>query len=255
VFSYTLVLALLLLLPGLCAWAGLRAARRNELLAPRPDRPNSTLTLLVIVGGSLAGHFVAAAAYALQAAACAHNARCLSLSFDPNVYRLIVEGTVRDGPVTDAALFTWLLELLLTGLFTGVATRLVAALPPVAGELNAAESKWLNASLEAVRRRKAILVAYVVSKTEFNGVSLAYEGVIQQLSMDDDQVIVMLVLTNVDRFLVRITEDGLQRTDDAGLAPIAQMQFHLAEIANVALEVVEWPTAPIAALAPPAPAR
>ena len=52
----------------------------------------------------------------------------------------------------------------------------------------------------------------------------------------------MLVLRRVDRFLLRITDNGVVRIDQAP-EPIAQMQFHLDEVANLALEVIERPGA------------
>ncbi len=86
-------------------------------------------------------------------------------------------------------------------------------------------------------------MAYVVTRTEHEGASVAYEGIVQQLAKDDDQTVTMLVLTKVDRFLVRITPTGVERSA-GGQNPIVQMQFHLAEIANIALEVIERPPAP-----------
>ncbi len=65
-FSYTLLIALIPLFPGLCAWAGLRAIERTDLLTPRPDKPNSTATHFVIVLGAIAGHLIGSLAFSLQ---------------------------------------------------------------------------------------------------------------------------------------------------------------------------------------------
>ena len=241
-FSYTLVLALVLLLPGFFAWTSLRLVERSDLLTPRPDKPNSTSALVVIVGGAVVGHLIGAFAFVLQAAWCAQTKACVRVSFDPNVYRLIFEGVARDGPVTDLAIFAWFMELALVGVGTGFLTFSAGNSNLVKDRWDALEFGWLSPAVRQVKDGQAVIIAYVVTKTEFQGSSLAYEGIVQQLTMDDDQIIAMLVLRNVDRFLVQITGAGMQRVYEDH-DPIAQMQFHLAEIANVALEVVERPTA------------
>ncbi len=242
-FSYTLVLALVLLLPGFCAWGGLRLVERTDLLTPRPDKPNSTSTLLVIVVGALAGHLFGALVFALQAVWCGWTRACIRVAFDPNVYRLIFEGVGKDGPVTDAAIFAWLLELVLVGVAVAVAAYGLARSRWVKDRWDILDFGWLSPAVRSVKAGDAVIIAYVMTKTSDAGASVAYEGIVQQLALDDDQTITMLVLRNVDRFLIRVTGRGIERVDQ-DQEPIAQMQFHLAEIANVALEILERPSDP-----------
>jgi hypothetical protein len=237
-FSYTLFLALILLFPGLCAWAALRSVERTDLMTPRPDKPNSTATLFVVVLGTLAGHVFGSLFFVLQTAWCAATSLCFQVSFDPNVYRVIFTVGRPSGRATDLAIFTWLVDLAFTGLAAGVFMTWLAKSPWVRNRWDAVDFGWLNAPVQAVKQGRTVVLAYVVTKTTHDGSSLAYQGIVQQLAVDDDQTISMLVLGQVDRFLVRITNSGVERLDDAQPS-IAQMQFHLSEIANLALEVID----------------
>ena len=114
-FSYTLFLALILLFPGLCAWAGLRASERSDLLTPRPDKPNSTATLFVVVLGTISGHLIGAAIFLAQSFWCRLTGLCAAVAFDPNIYRVLFASGRTAGLVTDGAIFVWLLELALFG--------------------------------------------------------------------------------------------------------------------------------------------
>lgn len=83
----------------------------------------------------------------------------------------------------------------------------------------------------------------------------AYEGVVQQLALDEDQSIKLVVLNDVDRFLVKTTPTALERVEsDANSIP--QLQIAAGEIANVALEIVQAPQADVDAVGQePAPAQ
>lgn len=241
-FSYTLFFALILLFPGLCAWAGLRTVERTDLLTPRPDKPNSTATLFVVVLGAIAGHLAGAATFAIQARWCEWSGLCASVAFDPNVYREVFSSAHGARSITDMAIFAWLLELALVGLAAGAMTWWAARTDWVKNRWDAIDFGWLNAAVREVKAGQAVILAYVVSKTSEQGSSVAYQGIVQQLAMDEDQTITMLVLRQVDRFLVRITPGGLERIDHVpARPPIAQLQLHLTEFANVALEVIELP--------------
>jgi hypothetical protein len=254
-FSYTLFLALILLFPGLCAWAGLRASERTDLLTPRPDKPNSTATLFVVVLGTIAGHIIGALAFVIQDLWCGLTGWCVQVAFDPNVYRVVFAAGRTAGMVTDLAILSWLLELAVAGLLAGLLVAWLARSEWVKNRWDAIDYGWLNPLVQEVRTRNAVILAFVVTKTSHDGASIAYEGMVQQLALDDDQTIRMLVLGRVDRFLVRITGKGVERVDDTH-QPIAQMQLHLEEIANVALKVIERrPTASTSGLSRSSPPR
>lgn len=84
-FSYSLFLILLLIFPGLCFWAGWRVGERIDFLSPSRDRPNSTLTLFMVVFGTIAGHLLGTGFFAVQASWCRATGLCVGVEFDPNI--------------------------------------------------------------------------------------------------------------------------------------------------------------------------
>ncbi|MBV9511962.1 MAG: hypothetical protein JO303_16940 [Caulobacteraceae bacterium] len=221
-FSYTLLLALILLFPGLCAWAALRTVERTDLLTPRPDKPNSTATLFVIVLGTLLGHLAGSFVFVLQSLWCHVTGACITVAFDPDVYRIIFTGGHNVGTVTDFAITAWLAELVLVGALAAWLVSALAHVGWVRTRWDAMDFGWLKKPVKEVEDGRSFILAYVVTKTAHDGANVAYEGIVQQIAMDDDQVITMLVLSQVDRFLVRVTDAGVERIDDTH-APIAQM--------------------------------
>ena len=117
----------------------------------------------------------------------------------------------------------------------------------VSGKTDPIAFGWLNPAVQAVKKGDSFVVAYVLTKTSHECFTIAYEGTVQQLALDEDQSIKFVVLNDVDRFLVKISEKGLERVD-APSTPITQLQITAAEIANVALEVVRAPAVDIAAV-------
>lgn len=237
-FSYTLVLALLLIYPSLCAFVGLRAGERTDLLAPRPEKPNSTTTLFTVVSGTIAGHILGSAVFVAQHLWCQKTNICLSVDYDPNIYRILLEGQHSPAQLSDLAIASWLGFLGVLGIATGYLTSFAARSDAVKGTFDPIDFGWLNPAVQAVKTGSSVVVAYVVTKTSYNGASIAFEGIVDRLALDDDQKVTMIVLSRVDRFTVRIEEDGSVKRHEGGGAPIAQMQFTAAEIANIAFEVL-----------------
>ena len=245
--SYSLFLVLLLLFPGLCAWAGWRAGERTDLLSPSPDRPNSTTTLFIVVFGTIAGHLLGTALFAAQRAWCDTTNLCFAIGFDPSVYRALLRGGASARAAPDFALELWLLVTLLIGVLTGMAAYWMVQRDAVTGKTDPITFGWLNAAVQAVKKGDAFVVAYVLTKTSHEGLTVAYEGTVQQLALDEDQSIKLVVLNDVDRFLLRISDKGLERVD-APSTPINQLQIPVGEIANVALEIVRATEPDIAAV-------
>lgn len=247
-FSYSLFLVLLLIFPGLCFWAGWRAGERTDFLSPSPDRPNSTLTLFMVVFGTIVGHLLGTGFFALQAAWCQTTGFCFGVGFDPNIYRALLRGASDARGATDFALEAWLLAMLLVGVVTGVVAQWLVQRDAVSGKTDPIAFGWLNPAVQAVKKGDSFVVAYVLTKTNHDGFIVAYEGTVQQLALDEDQSIKLVILNDVDRFLVKISESGLDRVDTSS-TPITQLQVTAAEIANVALEVVQAPAADVEAVA------
>ncbi|SDA33347.1 hypothetical protein [Sphingomonas sp. NFR15] len=237
-FSYTLFLALLLLAPGLAVWAGLRAGERSELISQAPEKPGSTFSLLVIVFGALAGHIILSGLFALQSGACRFIAPCVRLSFDPNVYRVILTNGRSAGVPSDWAFLCWFVSLATPALITGALAYLASGWKMVRDMREAATFGWLKRWVDLARPSNSFIIAYVVTTLEHQGANVAYEGIVENIALDDNKAIAMLVLSSCDRFLVRITSARVERID-SDHAPIPLIQLEAKQFVNVALEVFE----------------
>ncbi|MBV1692230.1 hypothetical protein KRR38_32360 [Novosphingobium sp. G106] len=246
-FSYSLFLALLLLFPGFCFWAGWRVGQWTDFLSPAPDEPNSTFTLFMIVFGTLFGHLLGTAFFAVQGVWCRITDWCFVTGFDPNIYRALLRGTAGASAVPDLAFEVWLFSMLLIGASTGVFAHWISRREAVHAKADPITFGWLAPAVAAVKRGDSFVVAYVLTKTSHDGISVAYEGTVQQIALDGDQSIKLVVLNDVDRFLVRISDAGLVRLETEA-TPISQLQITAAEIANVALEVVQASAEDLAAV-------
>lgn len=246
-FSYTLFLALLLLAPGLGLWAGLRAGERSELISQAPEKPGSTFSLLVIVFGALLGHILLSALFALQAGWCQWSEGCLALGFDPNVYRVILTNGRSTGLPSDGAFLSWFVSLLLPAVIVALVAYRASGWRWVRDLREASSFGWLKRWVDLARPANSFIIAYVVTTLEHEGANVAYEGIVENIALDDNRAIRMLVLSNCDRFLVRVSADKVERID-AEHAPIPLIQLEAGNFVNVALEVFEDVDAPVDAI-------
>ena len=239
-FSFSLFLALLLLFPGFSFWAGVRIGERSDFTSPSPEKPNSTAVLFTIILGALFGHVIMASLIYMMQSGCSATSLCFRSSFDPNIYRVLVGGYsgMREAP--DSAFVAWFLTLLTTGGGTFLCGELFNKYHIYSKKLDPALFGWLTPIVQSVRDDNAFVIAYVVTKTAHDGISVGYEGVVAKLALDDDQGIKLIVLNNADRFLVRLTKRGLHRVDFDSRT-IDKIQIASGEIANIALEVIEAP--------------
>lgn len=235
-FSYTLFLALLLLAPGLGVWAGLRIGERSELISQAPERPGSTFSLMVIVFGALVGHILLSALFTLQQGVCGWSGRCLALGFDPNIYRVILTNGRSVRAPSDLAFLSWFVSLLLPALIVGLVAYWASSWRWVRDRREAASFGWLKRWVDLARPANSFIIAYVVTKLEHDGANVAYEGIVENIALDDNRAITMVVLSSCDRFLVRVTPDKVERVD-ADHAPIPLIQLEAENFLNVALEV------------------
>jgi hypothetical protein len=246
-FSYSLFLVLLLLFPGLCFWLGMRIGDRTDLATPAPERPNSTTTLFLVVLGTIVGHVVGSTFFVIQQAWCGATARCLSVSYDPNIYKALVSGVRTPDGVSDIAVDASFVGMLLIGLAAGAIGYWLARRKLVTDLTDALAFGWLNPAVQAVKAGDAFVAAYVLTKTMHGGLCVAYEGEVQHIALDDDQSVKLVVLNDVDRFLVRVSEAGLQRIDVAA-SVIGQLHITSDEIANIAFEIFRAPKSDVEAV-------
>jgi hypothetical protein len=237
-FSYTLFLALLLLAPGLAAWAGLRLAERTDILSPAPEKPGSTFSLFVIVLGTLAGHIFMASLFAVQSIWCAHSSACFQTASDPNIYRVILTGSRTASAPSDLGLLWWFVALLVPALAVFLSMRWIGQLTVVRAMLEQASFGWLNPLVQAAKPANSFILAYVVTTVAHEGSHVAYEGIVEQVAFDENRAITMLVLSRCDRFLVKVSGGDVARVDTKH-QPIPLIQLDARNFANVALEVFE----------------
>jgi hypothetical protein len=249
-FSYTLFLALLLLAPGLGLWAGLRAGERSELISQAPEKPGSTFSLLVIVFGALLGHILLSALFALQAGFCRSSNYCLALGFDPNIYRVILTNGRSAGAPNDGAFLSWFVSLLLPALIVGIVAYRASGWRWVRDLREASSFGWLKRWVDLARPANSFIIAYVVTTLEHDGANVAYEGIVENIALDENRAIKMLVLSRCDRFLVRVSAEKVERIDSEH-TPIPLIQLESGNFINVALEVFEDVDTPVDAIADP----
>lgn len=192
----------------------------------------------MVVGGSICGHLLGAGLFALQAWFCWLNGKCVQTEFDPNIYRALLHGASNARHIPDVAIEFWLLAIFSIGAATGVTAHWLSRRPFVTEWLDPISFGWLTPAVQAVKKGKSFVVAYVLTKTSNDGAFIAYEGVVQQLTLDENQQIRTIVLNDVDRFLVKIMKSSITRINSNG-SPIQQLQISGDEILNIALEVVE----------------
>ncbi|WP_443750808.1 hypothetical protein [Asticcacaulis solisilvae] len=238
-FSYTLFLVLLLISPGLAVWAGFRIGEKNDLLAQAPEKPQSTLSLIVIVFGALAGHILMAGLYVAQAWFCAISRMCWTPGFDPDVYRVILVGKAPAG-ISDFAIGSWLVVLLLPPVLMFVISLGVSQLKRVRNFREASTFGWLKAVVDRRQGKEGFILAYVVTSMEKDGAFVAFEGILENFAFDDNKAIAMVVLSQCERFVVRIEDGRFYRTAPSqDQNKIQLIQIEAKNFKNIALEVFD----------------
>ena len=235
-WGFSLLGALLLLFPGFCAWLGLRSGSRTDYLSPVPDKPNSTYTLFVVLFGSLLAHTAGAFLFAGQELYC-RVGPCLRTDFDPDLYKaILLQDQVLAGSSVGIALALGFFVLL--GMLTGLAFVKLGKSNALANIVRPDTQGWVRAIAQGATDPGKVVTAFVLTKTGNGGLFAAYEGVVQQLTLDEDQAITMIALAGVDRFLVEIADRNIRRLD-TNTRPMPLIQILKAEIANVAFDIID----------------
>ncbi len=234
-FGYTLLGALALLLPGFAAYLGQRLGETG-LVSPRPDRPNSTLTIFIVAFFALMFHLVGAFIFALNEQL-ARTYRLVTLPYDPNPYRMLWTGKVPPD-ISDNAFAYELLYLLVLTVGAGAIVERFSRKSPITAVSAPLRFGWLLPIARQVEAGSHVVIGYVLTTTGHDGAWIAYEGMVRRLALDDDDAIQMIVLEQCDRFVVRIVDGKVERVD-SDADTIALIQLRDKQIANYALEVIE----------------
>lgn len=234
-FGYTLLGALLLLLPGFAAYLGQRLGETG-LVSPRPDRPNSTLTIFIVAFFALLFHMLGAGLFALNEVV-ARSHPIITLAYDPNPYRMLWIGKA-PAEMSGTVFAYELLYLILLTVGAGVIMERLSRKSPITAVSAPLRFGWLLPIARQVEAGSHVVIGYVLTTTGHDGAWIAYEGMVRRLALDDDDAIQMIVLEQCDRFVVRIVDGKVERVDSEA-DTIALIQLRDKQIANYALEVIE----------------
>lgn len=241
-FGYALLGALVLLLPGFAGYFGLRIGEASDLVSPRPDRPNSNLTIFLIVLLALAAHTAGAGIFAANEAIAAWKP-LIALSYDPNPYKALLTGEAPK-ELSAIAIELELLFFLVLSFGTGWICEKIARAKPITARTEPLRFGWLLPIVERIEAGDHVAVGYVRTTSGHDGAWIAYEGSIRRLTLDDDDGIRVVVLEQCDRFVVRMKDDKIERID-MDSAPIAMMHIAADQIGDFAIELFEVAREPV----------
>jgi hypothetical protein len=233
-FSFTLVLGLFLLAPGLAAFAGLYHGSKLGRVEAPPPPPGSILALLIVTIGAMVAHLAGATAFWLQDLICSR-AACFRVGYEPNVYAALFNVTIARGQFTGAQVVLILFTLvLLTGL-AFVSARGVVGEKALRGMLYG----WLAEVALGQDRGEAVL-AYVVSDVQEDGTVVGYEGVVANMTTNAEKEITSILLDSCEIFYLRVSQRGVARRKAERDSDIGQLYLDRSHIRNVAFERVKF---------------
>lgn len=253
-FSFTLVLGLFLLAPGLAAFAGLYHGSKLGRVEAPPPPPASILALSVVTVGAMATHLAGALIYWLQDLWCAYLPH-FDLGYETNVYAALFNLALDKTPVRGVQVLAILLTLVVLTGWAFFSTRWVVS--RIIGEagLKAMLYGWLAEVDVATEPGEAVL-AYVVSDTQEDGTIVGYEGVVANMTTNAEKEITSVLLDSCEVFYLRVTTRGVTRRRADRDSSIGQLYLDRSHIKNVAFELVKFEdseeseaVAPIAAAA------
>lgn len=235
-FGYTLLGALMLLLPGFAGYYGTRLGEAGNLVSPRPDRPNSTFTIFIVVFLALLAHTIGAGFFAVNERLASWQT-LVYLSHDPNPYRLLWTGKAPFN-MSGQAFALDLLYLVILTAGSGITGEWLSRKSPVTAASAPLRFGWLLPIARQVEAGSHVVIGYVLTTTGHDGAWIAYEGMVRRLALNDDDAIEMIVLEQCDRFVVRIVDGKVERID-SDAQTIELIQLRDGQVANYALEVIE----------------
>lgn len=238
-FSFTLVLGLFLLAPGLAVFAGVYHGSRLGPVESSPPPPGSILALSIVTVGALIAHLLGALLYWLQELYCGRFS-CFRVSHDPNVYASLFTMTVdKNATVTGLEIVAILLTLVLltAGAFFG--TRRIVTTFAGEAALKTMLYGWL-AEVAVAKSETEVVLAYVVSDVQEDGTIVGYEGAVANLTTNAEKQITSILLDSCEIFHLRVTPAGVARGKARRGSDIGQLYLDNAHIRNVAFERVRF---------------
>lgn len=237
-FSFTLVLGLFVLAPGLAAFAGVYHGSRLGPVASPPPPPGSILALSIVTIGALLAHLLGSAIFIGQDAYCAQWA-CFAVGYEPNIYAALFNVALAKAQVSGLEVVTVLATLSLLTAAAFFATRFL--ITRVAGRTGVTSMLygWLADVAVAQSDDEAVL-AYVVSDIQEDGTILGYEGVVANMTTNAEKEITSILLVSCETFYLRVTQRGVSRRKAERDSAIPQLYLDRSHIRNVAFERVRF---------------
>jgi hypothetical protein len=234
-FSFALLGALVLLLPGFAGYYGLRVGEATNLVSPYPDRPNSNQTIFIVVLLALFAHMAGSILFTLNDFI-ALRASPIIVPFETNPYRALWFGRLPDR--FSSAALTWeLCYFCGLTIATGWVLRTLARTNRMGGLLSSLRFGWLQPMARQIEAGSHVVIGYVMTRLGHDGAWIAYEGIVRRLALTDDDAIEMIILEQCDRFVVRIVDGRVERVNSEGQT-IALIQLRNDQVANYALETL-----------------
>lgn len=197
---------------------------------------------MVILFCALLAHTAAATALWLQEVWCPRApCFCIDLSFDPNPYKALLEGSHETGsqatgavgvPVTSSSVVLTLAGNLILGLLTGCAAYHTGRSVWIRNFIRPDILGWALEVSDSAAGADQVVTAYVVTKLGDDGFFAGYEGMVEKLSMGENGTVGSLVLSSVDRFVVKVDIHGVWRINKESDSTMPILAISGDEIAN-----------------------
>lgn len=235
---------LLLLAPGVAAYAALYGLfHSGKAIAPEPPGANTLETVTIIGGVSLVMHAVCAAAFAFNDVIC--DAQC-PIKVKPawlDPYHgavLAMSGTAINGVSMALALA----GVTAQATVAYVAIRLWLRRLATRDQLPAWIYGWATPLANTLDDDDRAVIAYVLTKTECDGRTLAYGGLVHNLSLKPDGSVIRIALTECERYLVDLTSSLDDASLSKALSRFSFMTIEADNIENIAFEAIDLGVAP-----------
>ncbi|MFV0625015.1 hypothetical protein ACBY01_13535 [Sphingomonas sp. ac-8] len=232
---------LLFLAPGLAAYAAIYGLFHDgKAIAPEPPSANTVEAVIVIAGAALLVHAATAALFSLNGLVCAH-ATCMvrvpAPWLDPYHSALDVVGGKGIG---GNAVTVALLGVAGQSLLTYLAIRGWLRSRARRDRLPAWIYGWATSLADALDNSDTAVIAYVMTTVEHDGKTLAYGGLVHDISLKPDGCITRITLTDCERYLIDLDASLADASLSPALSRFSFMAIDAQTIRNIAFETITF---------------
>lgn len=230
---------LLFLAPGVAAYAALYGLFHDgKAIAPEPPGANTIEAVTIIAGVSLLVHAASAMSFSINGLLCGDI--CLikvkPAWLDP--YRGAALAMAGKG-ISGAGITLALAGVTVQALLAYAAFRAWLRRRALRDSLPAWIYGWATPLANTLDNGDGAVLAYVLTKTECDGRTLAYGGLVHNLSLKPDGSIIRIALTECERYLVDLRSMGDEASLSDALSRFSFMTIEAENIQNVAFEALD----------------